>query len=135
MTTIILLALVLFLATLAGGRSVASAHSYRPAECGARCHALKHRMWTWYRTSGFKCIREHEASWHDGGAPYWGGIQADMSFQWAYGRGLGGASYVTRWGTADHWPHFRQIHAAFRGYQARGWWPWEYTARVKCGLL
>lgn len=103
-------------------------------ECGDRCKQLRERMWGWYRTSGFRCIREHEASWHDPNAPYWGGVQADMNFQRAYGRGLEGGSYLRKWSTAERWPHFRQIHMAYRGHKARGFSPWPNTARI-CGLL
>jgi hypothetical protein len=74
-------------------------------------------------------VHEHEASWTDGGAPYYGGLQMDRNFMAAYGR-----RYLRRWGTADRWPVWAQLLAAERGRRARGWWPWPSTARM-CGLL
>lgn len=75
------------------------------------------------------CIHTHEGSWHDRGAPYWGGLQMDYSFQRAYGW-----RYLRRWGTADHWPAWAQIDAGIRGAYARhGFNPWPQTARM-CGL-
>lgn len=75
------------------------------------------------------CIHRYEGSWTDPNAPYWGGLQADLSFQQAYG-----AEYYRRWGTADHWPVSAQLHMGYRGVMARGYSPWPNTAR-QCGLL
>lgn len=79
--------------------------------------------------SGALCIHRHEGSWTDPDAPYYGGMQMDISFMRAYGRRL-----LRRKGTADHWTPHEQLHVAYRGYRARGWWPWPNTARM-CGLL
>jgi hypothetical protein len=78
---------------------------------------------------GLLCIHSHEGSWSDPDAPYWGGLQMDLSFQSAYG-----PEFLSRWGTADHWPVWAQLQAGVRGYHARGWSPWPNTARY-CGLL
>lgn len=75
------------------------------------------------------CVHSHEAIWHDPNAPYYGGMQMDVEFQRDYG-----IVYYDRWGTADNWPVWAQLHAAYKGYQDRGWWPWPNTAR-DCGLL
>ena len=77
----------------------------------------------------FRCVHEHEGAWNDPDAPYYGGLQMDVSFQRAYG-----PEFYTRWGTADRWPVYAQLLAAERGWQARGWHPWPTTARA-CGLL
>jgi hypothetical protein len=82
-----------------------------------------------YVTRGLLCIHHYEGSWTDPGAPFWGGLQMDLSFQIAYGY-----SFYKRWGTADHWPRWAQLQAGRNGYRARGWTPWPNTARY-CGLL
>jgi hypothetical protein len=93
----------------------------------SRC--LRERMWRWYRTSGAKCIREHEGAWTaNTGNGYFGGFQADRSFQRTYG-----GRYYRRWGTANRWPKWAQIHMAYRGHAARGWNPWPTTSQI-CGL-
>lgn len=145
MTTVLLtllIGLLVFGATWLGGHRAAQAAGdnaqlashQRTTTCRAdRCQRLRQRMWAWYRSSGAECIRRHEGAWDDPNAPYWGGFQADLNFQQAYGVGARGARYYRRWGTADHWPRFRQIHMAWRGYHARGWQPWPSTS-VYCGL-
>lgn len=82
-----------------------------------------------YVTQGLLCIHHYEGAWNDRGAPYYGGLQMDYSFQWTYGR-----AFLRRWGTADHWPIWAQLQAGRNGYRARGWWPWPNTAHM-CGLL
>jgi len=76
------------------------------------------------------CIHRYEGSWTDPGAPYYGGLQMDLSFQRAYG------SYLLRWkGTAEHWTPLEQMWVAERAHRAgRGFYPWPNTARY-CGLL
>jgi hypothetical protein len=81
----------------------------------------------WLR--GALCIHGHEGSWKDPNPPHWGGMQMSWAFMQAYGPAL-----LRRLGTADHWTAHQQLHVAYRGWQARGWWPWPNTAR-KCGLL
>ena len=74
------------------------------------------------------CIHRYEASWHDGGAPYYGGLQMDVSFQLHYGRRL----YRLK-GTADHWTPLEQIWVAEKARRSgRGFSPWPSTARL-CG--
>jgi hypothetical protein len=75
------------------------------------------------------CIHRYEGSWHDGGGPYYGGLQMDIGFQRTYGGWL----YRTR-GTADHWSPLEQIWTAEHAVSGRGFWPWPSTARV-CGVL
>lgn len=74
------------------------------------------------------CIHSYEGSWTDSGAPYWGGLQMDLTFQQTYG-----PNFMKRWGTADHWPIWAQISAARRARDSgRGYSPWPNTARY-CG--
>jgi hypothetical protein len=75
------------------------------------------------------CIHHHEGSWTDTGAPYYGGLQMDRSFQQSYGGWL-----YTRKGTADHWAPIEQIWVAEKALKSRGFWPWPNTARF-CGLI
>jgi hypothetical protein len=77
----------------------------------------------------FLCIHRYEGSWTDPGAPYYGGLQMDVSFQQSYGGWL----YATK-GTADHWSPIEQIWVAENALKSRGFWPWPNTAR-SCGLL
>ena len=80
--------------------------------------------------SAWLCIHRYEASWHDGGAPYYGGLQMDISFQLHYGRRL----YRLK-GTADHWTPLEQIWVAEKARRSgRGFSPWPSTARL-CGAL
>jgi hypothetical protein len=75
------------------------------------------------------CIHRYEASWHDAGAPYYGGLQMDVSFQLHYAPRL----YRTK-GTADHWTPLEQIWAAEKARRSgRGFSPWPSTARL-CGV-
>ncbi|HEU0304737.1 MAG TPA: hypothetical protein VFR32_09155 [Gaiellaceae bacterium] len=76
------------------------------------------------------CIHRYEGSWTDPNAPYYGGLQMDMSFQRTYGWNLLQAK-----GTADNWSPLEQMWVAERAYQSgRGFYPWPNTARY-CGLL
>ena len=76
------------------------------------------------------CIHRYEASWRDGGAPYYGGLQMDVSFQLHYGRRL----YRLK-GTADHWTPLEQIWVAEKARRSGlGFSPWPSTARL-CGAL
>ncbi len=78
----------------------------------------------------FLCIHTFEGSWTDAGAPFWGGLQMDSSFQASYGDWA-----VRAFGTADHWPVSVQIATAIRAYvSGRGFYPWPNTAR-SCGLI
>lgn len=76
------------------------------------------------------CIHSKEGAWNDPDAPYYGGLQMDISFQRTYGPELLAAK-----GTADHWTPGEQIMVARRARDSgRGYWPWPNTARA-CGLL
>lgn len=83
-------------------------------------------FFAWLR--GAECVHSKEGAWDDPHPPYWGGMQADMDFQRAYGR-----PYLERWGTADRWPVWAQLHMAYNGWLVRGWQPWPNTSRL-CGL-
>lgn len=75
------------------------------------------------------CIHRYEGAWDDAGAPYYGGLQMDYSFQRAYG-----PEFLRAYGTADHWPPAIQITVAMRAYlSGRGFGPWP-TARRLCGV-
>ncbi len=76
------------------------------------------------------CIHRYEASWRDPYAPYYGGLQMDLTFQRHYGSHL-----LKRKGTAEHWTPLEQIWVAEKARRSgRGFWPWPATARL-CGLL
>jgi hypothetical protein len=76
------------------------------------------------------CIHRYEGSWTDSGAPYYGGLQMDVSFQRHYG-----AALLRAKGTADHWTPLEQIWVAERARrEGRGFYPWPNTARA-CGLI
>jgi hypothetical protein len=80
--------------------------------------------------AGWLCIHRHEGAWHDPDAPYYGGLQMDISFQHTYGRDL-----LRRKGTADHWTPLEQMWVAERAHRSgRGYYPWPNTARY-CGLI
>lgn len=79
------------------------------------------------------CIYRHEQNPRQGwatrtGNGYYGGMQADLSFQRTYA-----PEHYRRWGTADRWPWWAQLQMAYRGWLFRGWAPWPNTSR-KCGL-
>ena len=81
------------------------------------------------RLSAWRCIHRHEATWHDTGAPYYGGLQMDLTFQRRYGYWL-----LRRKGTANRWTPLEQIWVAERAFRSgRGFGPWPNTTRV-CGL-
>lgn len=73
------------------------------------------------------CVHSHEGSWQDTGAPYYGGMQFDLS-TWAAN---GGRRYSV-------YPHqaspTNQLRVAYTTWRRRGWAPWPNTARM-CGLL
>jgi len=80
--------------------------------------------------SEWLCIHRFEGSWSDSGAPYYGGLQMDITFQRHYGGYL-----LTRKGTADRWSPLEQMWVAERAYESgRGYYPWPNTAR-SCGLI
>jgi len=76
------------------------------------------------------CIHGYEGSWTDPNAPYYGGLQMDLSFQRTYAPDL-----LRRKGTADHWSPLEQMWTAERAHRSgRGFYPWPNTARY-CGLI
>jgi hypothetical protein len=76
------------------------------------------------------CIHGYEGSWRDPNAPYYGGLQMDLTFQRQYG-----ARLLQRKGTAEHWTRFEQMWVAEHAHRAgRGFYPWPLTAR-RCGLI
>ena len=76
------------------------------------------------------CIHRYEGPWNDPNAPYYGGLQMDISFQRTYG-----AHLLRRKGTADNWTPLEQMWVAERAYRSgRGFYPWPNTARY-CGLI
>jgi hypothetical protein len=106
-----------------------------------------HRTWIrnlWYKRAhtawrhaqnppheaAWNCIHRYEGAWTDSGAPYYGGLQMDLSFQQSYG-----ADLLRRKGTADHWTPIEQMWVAERAYRSgQGFYPWPSTARY-CGLI
>jgi hypothetical protein len=80
--------------------------------------------------SAWLCIQRHEGPWTDAGAPYFGGLQMDLSFQRAYGPEL-----LRRKGTANRWTPLEQMWVAERALaRGTGFHPWPNAARL-CGLL
>ena len=81
--------------------------------------------------AAFLCIHRYEGAWGSNtGNGYYGGLQMDLPFQSLYG-----SDFLSRWGTADHWPAWAQLQTAVRAYESgRGFGPWPNTARA-CGLL
>lgn len=78
----------------------------------------------------WRCIHRYEGPWRDPNAPYYGGLQMDLTFQRMYGRAL-----LRRKGTADRWSPLEQMWVAERALRAgRGFYPWPVTAR-RCGLI
>jgi hypothetical protein len=97
-------------------------------------HKRAVRTWTrWQRPprrSAWLCIHRHEGAWTDPNAPYYGGLQMDLSFQRTYGPEL-----LRRKGTADNWTPLEQMWVAERAYRSgRGFYPWPSTARY-CNLI
>ena len=93
----------------------------------ARARAYYEAIWRWYYHSGAQCIHDHEGSWTDTGAPYWGGFQMTLWFQQTYG-----ARYVARYGLADQWPPAVQIRVT-RSVAGGGDWA-QWGTRGLCGL-
>jgi hypothetical protein len=95
----------------------------RAVRAGKRLDRPPHR-------AAWLCIKRHEGSWTDPNAPYYGGLQMDISFQRTYGRYL-----LRRKGTANRWTPAEQMWTAEKALRAgRGFYPWPNTAR-RCGLL
>lgn len=116
-------------------RQVASAASGLEARLArlrvwhARAEQILRRAQNPPHKQAWLCIHRHEGRWTDGGSPYYGGLQMDLTFQRHYG------SYLLRSkGTADAWTPLEQIWVAVRAYRSgRGFGPWPNTARA-CGV-
>ncbi len=79
---------------------------------------------------GWLCIHRYEGSWADSGDPYWGGLQMDRGFMYAYA-----PRALLRRGLANSWTALEQMWVAERAHRSgRGFSPWPNTAR-SCGLL
>lgn len=116
-----------------GSRRTLAASS--PSRLRYLAHHWQHRAHrAWYRAKhppylrDWMCIHHYEGSWTDGGGPYWGGLQMDLSFQATYGGWL-----LRHRGTADHWSPLEQIWVAVRASHSRGFSAWPNTASY-CGL-
>ncbi len=94
-----------------------------------RAEAARRRAQRPPHLKAWLCIHRYEAAWTDAGAPYYGGLQMNLSFQQHYGRRL-----LQQKGTADHWTPLEQMWTAEKALRSRGFWPWPNTARY-CGLL
>jgi hypothetical protein len=95
-----------------------------------RAHHARLRAMNPPHEDAWRCIQRYEGAWDDDGAPYYGGLQMDLSFQRAYG-----ADLLRLKGTAENWTPVEQMWVAERAYRAgRGFYPWPSTARA-CGLL
>jgi hypothetical protein len=80
--------------------------------------------------AAWRCIHRYEGPWNDPNAPYFGGLQMDLTFQRRYGRSL-----LRQKGTANRWTRWEQMWVAERAYRSgRGFFPWPNTARY-CGLI
>jgi hypothetical protein len=78
----------------------------------------------------WSCIQRHEGRWNDPGAPYYGGLQMDLTFQRRYGKYL-----LRRKGTANRWTRLEQMWTAEKALRAgRGFYPWPVAAS-RCGLI
>ena len=72
------------------------------------------------RLRAWLCIKRHEGPWNDPHAPYYGGLQMDLTFQRLYG-----ADLLRRKGTANRWKPIEQIWVAERAHRSgRGFHPW-----------
>ena len=119
----------------ASGARLLAAHQSTAAQLRRLARRWRHRAHhTWLQAThppelrDWLCIHRYEGSWVDSGAPYWGGLQMDLSFQQTYGGWL-----LRHQGTADHWSPLEQIWVAVRASHSRGFSPWPNTAR-DCGL-
>ena len=115
-----------------GSRALASSSAQHMRELAHLWHRREHEAWRRAEhpplLRDWSCIHRYEGSWTDHGAPYWGGLQMDYSFQSTYGGWL-----LRHKGTADHWTSLEQIWTAVRAWRVRGFSPWPNTAH-DCGV-
>lgn len=89
----------------------------------------------WADTSAARCVSSKEGGIASNtGNGYYGKWQADTSFASTYN-----PEASRRWGPYAYyhggaWPERDQDLMAYRGWKARGWYPWPTTARM-CGLI
>ena len=131
-----LVALLSLVLTMPSGLSLGASAAPVPHAARPVAHKATHRRPAHRRPPviphlrEWTCIHSHEApTWRIADAPYYGGLQMDLSFQRAYG-----AVYLRTEGTANNWSPAQQMLAAERAWRARGFTPWPNTARM-CGLL
>lgn len=98
------------------------------------------RWWHWQASRRFAnpphkqawlCIHRGEGAWTaNTGNGFYGGLQADLSFQRAY------APFLLRVkGTANNWTPLEQMWMGEHALRAGRWfYPWPVTAR-RCGLI
>lgn len=78
---------------------------------------------------GLICVHGGEGAWDDPNPPYYGGLQADLTFQVNYA-----PPSLRALGTADHWTPLEQLAVGVIGWSLQGHWaPWPRTSRA-CGL-
>jgi hypothetical protein len=115
------------------GRALASTSAARLQRLASWWRGREHLAWKRSRRpprlAAWLCIHHYEGAWSDSGAPYWGGLQMNLSFQQRYGAWL-----LRTKGTADRWTPLEQIWVAVRAWRLRGFGPWPNTAR-DCGLV
>jgi hypothetical protein len=96
----------------------------------ARYKLVRYRYLRPPHFSQWLCIHSYEGAWNDPSAPYWGGLQMDVSFMKTYGK------YVfMKKGTADRWTPVEQMWTAEHAlWSGRGFFPWPNTAHY-CGYI
>lgn len=96
-----------------------------------KAYAARMAFERWYERTyeKWRCIHEHEGSWTDDYAPYWGGLQMTYWFQRTYGR-----EFLERWGTANRWPVWAQLLAAERAWRGDGGSFGQWGTAWRCGL-
>jgi hypothetical protein len=104
-------------------RSLRDCWRTRAIDVRARAKRPPHKV-------AWSCIQRHEGRWNDPSAPYYGGLQMDITFQRRYGKYL-----LRRKGTANRWTRLEQMWTAEKALRAgRGFYPWPVAAS-RCGLI
>jgi hypothetical protein len=113
-------------------RSTASVHALRSLRdrWRARVIDVRTRAKRPPHKAAWSCIQRYEGRWNDPDAPYYGGLQMDITFQRRYGTYL-----LRRKGTANRWTRLEQMWTAEKALRAgRGFYPWPLAAS-RCGLI